>query len=82
MVYRARELHTGHRVIIKAYPAAQTNSTKRSNIERQIRALKAAMAIEGPQGGVVALERVLENAAGTFLVMQACNGGQFTGEFN
>lgn len=75
MIYRAREIHTGRRVVIKAYPAAQMTPPKRSNLDRHIRALKGAMALLGPQGGVVGLERVLENSEGLFLVLQACNGG-------
>lgn len=74
MVYRAREIYTSRRVVIKAYPAAQLTPHKCSNLDRHIRALKGAMALLRPQGGVVGLERVLENSEGTFLVLQACNG--------
>lgn len=74
MVYRAREVRTGHRVILKAYDPARLTPNKRSNLERHVRALKAAVHLLGPHGGAVALERVVENATGTYLVMQACNG--------
>lgn len=74
MIYRAREVRTGNRVILKAFDTARLTPTKRQNLDRQIRALKAAVYVLGPQGGVVALERVVENPSGVFLVQQSCNG--------
>lgn len=74
MIYRAREVRTGQRVILKAYDSARLTPTKRQNLDRQIRSLKAALCLLGPQGGAVALERVVENPSGVFLVLQACNG--------
>lgn len=74
MVYRAREVRTGQRVILKAYDTARLTPTKRQNLDRQIRTLKSALCLLGPQGGAVALERVVENLSGVYLVLQACNG--------
>jgi hypothetical protein len=74
MVYRAREVRSGRRVVLKAYDAGRLTPTKRTNLERQVRCLRAAMCVLGPQGGAVLLERMVENPAGTYLVLQACNG--------
>lgn len=75
MVYRAREVRTGRRVILKAYDShTLSNSTRKQALERHVLTLRAAQATIGPNGGLVALERVVENSDGTFLVVQACNG--------
>ncbi|WIA38942.1 hypothetical protein OEZ86_005095 [Tetradesmus obliquus] len=75
LVYRAREVRSGHRVVLKAYESARLTPTKRTNLERHVRCLRAAMCVLGPQGGAVLLERTVENLGGTYLVLQACNGG-------
>lgn len=74
LVYRAREVRSGHRVVLKAYESSRLTPTKRTNLERHVRCLRAAMCVLGPQGGAVLLERTVENPAGTYLVLQACNG--------
>jgi hypothetical protein len=75
MVYRAREVRSGRRVILKAYDShTLSNSTRKQALERQILTLRAAQAAAGPSNGLVALERVVENNDGTYLVVQACNG--------
>jgi hypothetical protein len=78
MVYRAREVRSGRRVVLKAYDAGRLTPTKRQNLERQVRCLRAAMCVLGPQGGAVLLERMVENPAGTYLVLQACNGEELS----
>lgn len=75
LVYCAREVRSGHRVVLKAYESARLTPTKRTNLERHVRCLRAAMCVLGPQGGAVLLERTVENPGGTYLVLQACNGG-------
>ncbi|KAF6255634.1 kinase-like domain-containing protein [Scenedesmus sp. NREL 46B-D3] len=75
LVYRAREVRSGHRVVLKAYDAARLTATKRANLERHVRCMRAAMSVLGPQGGAVLLERLVESPAGSYLVLQACNGG-------
>lgn len=76
MVYRAREVRSGRRVILKAYDAHTLgNSTRKQALERQILTLRAAQTAAGPSCGLVMLERVVENTDGTYLVVQACNGG-------
>jgi hypothetical protein len=75
MVYRAREVRSGRRVILKLYDShSLSNSTRKQTLERQILALRAAQAAAGPSSGLVMLERVVENQDGTYLVVQACNG--------
>lgn len=77
MVYRAREVRSGRRVILKAYDShTLSNSTRRQGLERQVLTLRAAQAAAGPNCGLVMLERVVENPDGTYLVVQACNGKQ------
>lgn len=76
MVYRAREVRTGRRVILKSYDSHWlSNSTRRQALERHVLTLRAAQAAAGHGSSIVALERVVENNDGTYLVMQACNGG-------
>lgn len=75
MVYRAREVRSGRRVILKAYDShTLSNSTRKQALERHVLTLRAAQAAVGPNCGVVLLERVVENTDGTYLVTQACNG--------
>lgn len=75
MVYRAREVRSGRRVILKSYDShTLSNSTRKQALERQILTLRAAQTAAGPCNGLVTLERVVENHDGTYLVVQACNG--------
>eukprot|EP00879_Flechtneria_rotunda_P006937 GHRR01007284.1.p1 GENE.GHRR01007284.1~~GHRR01007284.1.p1 ORF type:complete len:612 (+),score=201.29 GHRR01007284.1:621-2456(+) len=75
LVYRAREVRSGQRVVLKAYDTSRLSPAKRATLDRHICTLRAAMTHVGPNGGVVALVRVVENPGCTYLVMQACNGG-------
>jgi hypothetical protein len=76
MVYRAREVRSGRRVILKSYDSHWlANSTRRQALERHVLTLRAAQAAAGRNCGIVFLERVVENNDATYLVMQACNGG-------
>lgn len=78
MVYRAKEVRSGRRVILKSYDSRTlSSSSRRQALERQVLTLRAAQAAAGAgSSGLVALERVVENADGTYLVVQACNGEQ------
>jgi hypothetical protein len=74
MVYRAREVGSGRRIVLKAYDSLRLTPSKRTALDRHLRALRAAQSVCGTQDGVVVLERVVQDSSGMFLVMQACNG--------
>eukprot|EP00775_Hariotina_reticulata_P009389 gene9389-9552_t len=75
MVYRAREVGSGRRIVLKAYDSLRLTPSKRTALDRHLRALRAAQNVCGTQDGVVVLERVVQDPSGMYLVMQACNGG-------
>jgi hypothetical protein len=71
MVYRARERRSRNRVVLKLYASATTSGARAVARDKEQRVHELLAGVQG----LVSVRSVVVTGDGTYMVMDACNGG-------